>query len=577
MFKKELTQLISKLKFDNFNQEDSIKLIYMFKVWKVLSQNRITNQKNIFFDKEKMDDFSVDEVKRIFYQLESKFDVFKLFNSSINLEKLSNESLILIIQIVSSPIKFFKLYDVLLDFLGDKGYIIPSEIAHLAVRLLNTNYIELYAPFKESYQIAYHTDKKVFSESYEDKLIIEIIKILDNLDIVYDKTDVLENPTYVENSKLREFDCTVSFPPFAFKHKSEIFRHDSYSRFKVYQGKGFLDVAYFEHILATTKRKAVVLMASGFTFRGGVEEKFRQYLIENNYLEAVVELPSNILNGTGILSAFFIINKEKYNNNVYFLDLKDKQFIVKKGRKYIFNNIDDIIDIYKDYQEIENISSVITSNKIAENNYSLSVSRYIFSKQDLEIQNMLNSYENKSLQELASIMKSPVLKNEKDGKPIYEITPSDFKSFGFILECGKIKYTKQSNINTLFPNDILISMKGTVGKIAIVGKIQAKMIASPNIQIIRIEKKDIIEPKVLYMFLKSSIGQSVLKKLTTGTTMPQISTKEIKALEIPILNNTKQLEIIENFDREINLFQEIESINQKIHEINNNFLGDYVE
>jgi len=573
LFKQKLTHIISKLKYDNFNQEDSIKLIYMFKVWEVLSQSKILDEYNSF-DKDIADDYTIDRIGRIFRELESKFDIFTLFNNSINLAKLSNESLVLIIKFTTHQ-KFLNLYDVLADFLGDKEYFISSQISHLALRLLNTNYTEIYAPFTKSYQIAYHTDKIVFAESHEDKLTIEIIKILDNLNMEYERADVLEQPTYIKDDNLREFDCTISFPPFALKSKSEIFQYDIYNRFKIYKGKGFLDVAYFEHILATTKRKAVVLMAAGFTFRGGVEEKFRQYLIENNYLEAVVELPSNILNGTSTLSTFFIINKEKKNKNVYFLNLKDKQFIAKKGRKYILNNIDKVIEIYKASKELENISSIVSNSEIYDNNYSLSISRYIFFKEDLEIRKILNQYNRKSLSNIASIKKSPVIKDEKEGEPIYEITPSDFKTFGLTLECGKIKYTKQYSLDTLISNDILISMKGTVGKIAIIGKIQSQMIASPNIQIIRIENQSIIEPKVLYMFLKSTIGQSLLKQLSTGTVMPQITTKEIKELKIPILDKTKQEEISKNFDDEVDLFKEIESIKQKIHKINNNFLGDF--
>lgn len=573
MFNKELTHILSKLKYDDFNQEDSIKLIYIFRVWKVLSQKQEIKRDNLF-DKNIAEDYTIDKVVKTFEELANQFDVFKLFNHSISLEKLSNESLISIIEFIAYP-KFLNLYDVLADVLKDKGYLVPNQISNLAVKLLNTNYTELYAPFKESYQIAYHTDKKVFAESYEDRLTIEIIKILNDLDIEYKKTDVLEQPTYFENNELREFDCTVSFPPFAFKRKSDIFKYDVYNRFKIYEGKGFLDVAYFEHILATTKRKAVVLVASGFTFRGGVEEKFRKYLIDNNYLEAVVELPSNILNGTGILSTFFIVNKGKKSNDVYFLDLKNKQFITKKGRKYLLNNIDEIIEIYKNRKELENISSLVSNSTIHENNYSLSIGRYIFSKEDLEIKRVLHNYNREPLQNIASIKKSPVIRDEKDGKAIYEITPSDFKTFGFTLECGKTKHTKQYGIDTLIPNDILISMKGTVGKIAIVGELKEPMIASPNIQIIRIKNRSIIEPKVLYMFLKSNLGQSLLKRLSTGTTMPQITTKDIRALEIPILERSKQDEVIKNFEYEVNLFQEIESIKEKIHKINHNFLGDF--
>ena len=161
---------------------------------------------------------------------------------------------------------------------------------------------------------------------------------------------------------------------------------------------------------------------------------------------------------------------------------------------------------------------------------TIGLEKIIFSKKDLEIQEMINGYEKKLLQEIESIRKSPVIQDEQEGKSIYEITPSDFKTFGFTLKCKKEKHTKQYAIYKLLPNDILISIKGTVGKIAIIGELQEQMIASPNIQIIRIENKSIIEPKVLYMFLKSNIGQSLLQRLSTGTVMPQVTTKDIQLL-----------------------------------------------
>ena len=578
MFEKNLKILLNKLRDEKFSQEESIKLVYLFKVWKVLSKNKINNQ-NLIFERCIKKECNAKYLNDIFQQLSNQFYVFKLFNNSIDIKKLSNNLLYLIMEFVSQQTKFLKLYDAI-DLLERQPiFIISNQIAEFAVKLLNTHYSKLYLPFTNSFNIAYYTDKKVFAESYADELTIEIIKILDNLTIEFYQTNVLEQPSYVIDNKLEEFDCTVSFPPMGVKDKSLTFANDIYNRFEIYRGKGSLDVAHFEHILAQTRRKAVVLMPVGFTFRSGVEEKFRKYLIDKNWLEAIIQLPTNLYSATSIETTFFVINKSKSHRNVYFLNLRDKQFIIKEGRKQVLNNIDEIIETYKNCKEIENISTLVSNFEIKENNYSFSVDRYIFSKEDVAIKKILDNYETQQLQDIATIKKSQLIQDEKDGISIYEISPSDFKSFGFTFECGKVKNIQQQHNKyetyKLIFNDILISTKGTVGKIAIVGDIKKPMIASQAIQVIRIKNRNIIEPKVLYMFLKSNIGQALLKQLSTGTTMPQITTKEIKELKIPILNMAKQQESIEKFEYEVQLFEEIELLKQKIHKINNNFLGDF--
>lgn len=578
MFKKKLELLIKILQDDGFSQGESIKLVYFFRAWKVLSSNEINNQ--MFVLECSIEEWNIKEVKEILRELSKEFYLFEVFNKYIKIDKLSEKSFLLIIEFIFQERTFLNLYDVLVDMLGkhDRGYYISNQVAELGVKLLNTNYSELYVPFSNSFNVAYYAEKKIFAESYADELIIEIIKILDDVDIEFNRTDILDKPSFIEGDRLKAFDCTVSFPPIGAKSISSSFRGDIYNRFRIYQGKGSLDVAHFEHILAQTRRKAVVLMATGVTFRGGVEEKFREYLIGNNWLEAIVQLPSNLLIGTGVQTTFFVINKKKSHNNIYFMNLNDKQFIEKKGRQLVLNNIDKIMEMYKEKKEIENIASVIPSYQIIENNYSLSINRYISSKEDIHITQILDDYNMKTIQEIATVRKSQLIEDEVEGTPTYEISPSDFNTFGFTLECGRVKRIKQqySKYQTykLLPNDILVSTKGTVGKVALIGDIKDPMIASQAIQVIRLNELSLIEPKYLYMFLKSNIGQNLLKKLSTGTTMPQITTKEIKALKVPIATMAEQKKIIKKFEEEVLLYKEIERLKEKVNKINNNFLGD---
>ena len=578
MFLKDLELLIKKLRYDGFSQEEGLKLVYFFKAWETLSKDEINNEKFKF--RNSIEELDIAKLQEIFQKLSDKFYLFEAFNNDIKIDKLSEKSLILIIEFVSNKRNFLKLYDVLVNILGKYGghYMISHQIVELGVKLLNTNYSQLYTPFSNSFNVAYYSDKKVFAESHTDELTIEIIKVLDNIDIEFHRTDVLEEPFFVKDNRLEEFDCTVAFPPMGVKTKSSLFVNDIYNRFKIYHGKGSLDVAQFEHILAQTRRKAVVLMPTGFTFRGGVEEKFREYLIDNNWLEAIIQLPANLLIGTGIETTFFVINKDKNHNNIYFMNLKDRQFIDKKGRQLILNDIDKIIEMYKEKREVENIASVVSSFEILENSYSFSVNRYIFSEEDLKIKKILDIYPLEKLQNIAIVRKSQLIEDEKKGIVTYEVSPSDFKKFGLTLECGREKRIKEKlekyETYKLLPNDILISTKGTVGKVALIGEILKPMIASQAIQVIRLDREYIIEPKFLYMFLKSNIGQTLLKRLSTGTTMPQITTKEIKELKIPIPSIEQQQKIMKKFEDEVRLYEGIELIKEKIHKINNNFLGD---
>ncbi|CAA6803705.1 MAG: Unknown protein [uncultured Sulfurovum sp.] len=578
MFKENLEFLIKVLGNDGFTQEESIKLVYFFRAWRVLSNNEVTDKRFRFEHSRK--ELNIRDLDYVFRELSEEFYLFEAFDKSVKIDKLSEKSFLLIIEFVFQERTFLKLYDVFVDMLGKYGrdYYISNQVAELGVKLLNTNYSELYAPFSNSFNVAYYTEKKIFAESHADELIIEIIKILDDVDIEFNRTDILDKPSFIEGDRLKGFDCTVSFPPIGAKSISSSFKDDIYNRFRIYQGKGSLDVAHFEHILAQTRRKAVVLMATGVTFRGGVEEKFREYLMGNNWLEAIVQLPSNLLIGTGVQTTFFVINKKKNHNNVYFMNLEDKQFIEKKGRQLVLNKIDKIIEMYKEKKEVENIASVVPSFQIIENNYSLSINRYIFSKEDIRISKILDNYSSQSVQEIATVRKSQLIEDELEGTPTYEISPSDFNTFGFTLECGRVKKIKQQHSKyltyRLFPNDILVSTKGTIGKVALIGDIKAPMIASQAIQVIRLNVPHIIEPKYLYMFLKSNIGQSLLKKLSTGTTMPQITTKEIKELKVPIPSRKEQEKAMQNFEEEVLLYKEVECLKEKINNINTNFLGD---
>ena len=144
----------------------------------------------------------------------------------------------------------------------------------------------------------------------------------------------------------------------------------------------------------------------------------------------------------------------------------------------------------------------------------------------------------------------------------------------------KLEYI--ARIHTDFPTKFgiprqsgLVSTKGTIGKVAIIGDITKPMIASQAIQVIRIKDKNKEEKAVsLYMFLKSDLGQTILSSLVAGVAMPQISTVEIKKLNVPKLNKDEEKKLFLNFNSELEMYNKITNLEQNIKQLHNEFLGN---
>ena len=232
----------------------------------------------------------------------------------------------------------------------------------------------------------------------------------------------------------------------------------------------------------------------------------------------------------------------------------------------------------KNKKEIENISCLISNDEIVQNNYSFAIDRYVVAQDAKEMQKALEKFELIELESIADIRRSQLFKDEGEGLEVCEISPSDFNKAGFTLKCEKIKKigSQEKRLDTyeLEPYDVLLSTKGTIGKVAIIGDITKPMIASQAIQVIRIKDKEKQKKAIsLYMYLKSDLGQTILSSLVAGVAMPQISTLEIKKLNVPKLNKDEEKKLFLNFNSELEMYNKINHLEKEIEKIHNNFLG----
>ena len=575
MKEKNLFDILGRL---NLVQEQAIELFYLLKAWKTLSSTEIVD------DSLKFSTFFTQKVESkkmlaIFEKLSKEHNVFKFYlNQNSNILKIDTDTLVSIYNAVEDNNSNMTVNDAFYTQKGIRDFSASNQIAELGIKLLNNDSESIYIPFTNGFAFTYETDKKIFAENHNirNAFIAELVRIVDGKDLEFVVNDALDSPTYLNPEAphlLKQFQSVLSFPPFGARGKQDLSK-DKFNRFKIHRGTN-LDVAHFEHILAQCKEKAVVLVPVGFSYRTASEELFRQDIVNKNILEAVIQLPPNLHTATSIETTFFVINKQKTADKVLFINLKDEQFLKRDGRKIVFENVDKIIDMYKSSEEIDNISIVVSNEDIKDNGYSLAIDRYVVSKEAKELQEILSSYETVELQDIAEIRRSQLFKDEGDGKEVYELSPSDFSKAGFTKEGGKLKKIgKQSNkyeTYKLQAFDVLVSTKGTIGKTAIIDEVFEPILASQASQVIRVKDRETaIE---LYMFLKSDIGQAMLGQLVAGAAMPQISTNEIKKLQIPLLSENEKKQVLLNFNDEIKMYNEIDKINTNIAQIHNDFLG----
>jgi type I restriction enzyme M protein len=197
--------------------------------------------------------------------------------------------------------------------------------------------------------------------------------------------DTIRHPQLVENDALMKFDIVIANPPLSLdKWGQEGAAADSYDRFNrgiPPTSKG--DWAFISHMIATAieeKGRVGVVVPHGVLFRGGQEGKIRQALIEENLLDGVVGLPSNLFYGAGIPAALMIFDKARKPNG------RDEVFFIDASREYAQGtnqnrlrpeDIDKIVETFRSRTVIEKYSHLGAFEEIRENDFNLNIPRYV--------------------------------------------------------------------------------------------------------------------------------------------------------------------------------------------------------
>lgn len=378
--------------------------------------------------------------------------------------------------------------------------------------------------------------------------------ILCNLEIRLQYGDAIQSPAWVAGGELLQFTCALAAPPFQVRYKYPI-EFDQYMRFP--EKPLTTEVLEIRHCLAHSESKVIALVPmSVLTRTTGGEKDFRNSILSNRLLKAVIGLPSGVLLNTNIQSAILVLDKSNKSDEVIFLDLtQESEFVIpsKRGSRATFENIEKLVDIVKEKRNTP-LSCVLkaTSEMIAANEYSLDPSRYALSGDVQSFRTFMASQNLVPLKQICEIVRCQVV--EDPNRPVtqhfYEIAVGDIESSGLIGNPKKIVNasdvtSKTAEKQRLFPGDILLSVKGSVGQIGLVtDSVGPNWIANQSFVILRAH--DIIPPEVLFRYLRSDVGQQCIKLAAGGASLPLLSTKAVEQLDIIVptaleLNEIKQL------------------------------------
>ena len=211
-------------------------------------------------------------------------------------------------------------------------------------------------------------------------------------DINYEKFNIALGDTLIDPKHWDDepFDCIVSNPPYSIKWEGDsnplLINDPRFTPAGVLAPKSKADLAFTMHMLhwLSTNGTAAIVEFPGVLYRGGAEQKIRKYLVDNNFVDTVIQLPANLFFGVTIATCIIVLKKSKKDNSILFIDASNEFVHEGNKNKLSDENIARILNAYIERKDEEHFTKLVQNGNIAENEYNISVSSYVESESTSE-------------------------------------------------------------------------------------------------------------------------------------------------------------------------------------------------
>ena len=200
-----------------------------------------------------------------------------------------------------------------------------------------------------------------------------------------ERGDTLIHPAHWNDEP---FDAIVSNPPYSIKWAGKsnpiLINDERFAPAGILAPESKADLAFTMHMLSwlSPKGTAAIVEFPGVLYRGGAEQKIRQYMIDNNFVDTVIQLPPDLFFGTSIATCILVLKKNKSDNNILFVDASEECVRNTNKNKLSDDNINNIVSLLKDRKSVENKSYLASYNEVKVNDYNISVNSYLKTNTD---------------------------------------------------------------------------------------------------------------------------------------------------------------------------------------------------
>lgn len=276
-------------------------------------------------------------------------------------------------------------------------YYTPQEVSELLTRLAvvgKKTVNKVYDPASGSGSLLLQSNKVLGKENIkqgfygQEKNITTYNLCRINMflhDVGFDKFNIACEDTLISPQHWDDepFEVIVSNPPYSVKWEGDdnplLINDPRFSPAGVLAPKGKADLAFIMHSLSwlSTNGTASIVCFPGIMYRGGAEQKIRKYLVDNNFVDCIIQLPSNLFFGTSIATCIMVLKKSKKDTGILFVDASNECIKATNNNKLTSDNIQKIVKTFTERKSIDHFAKLATYDEVKENEYNLSVSTYV--------------------------------------------------------------------------------------------------------------------------------------------------------------------------------------------------------
>lgn len=215
-------------------------------------------------------------------------------------------------------------------------------------------------------------------------------------DVNYEKFNLAHGDTLIDPAHWDDepFEAIVSNPPYSIKWDGDanplLINDERFAPAGVLAPKSKADLAFAMHILSwlAVNGTAAIVEFPGVLYRGGAEQKIRQYLVDNNYVDAVIQLPPDLFYGTTIATCIIVLKKSKNDNAVLFIDASNEFDRIGNKNKLTSNHQKRVLRAFEVRENEDHFVKLISNADIAANSYNIAVSSYVDREDTREVVNI---------------------------------------------------------------------------------------------------------------------------------------------------------------------------------------------